>query len=263
MINLYKEILPVLERTFSILESKIDKPKFIKRGSYKVFRYADKSVEAAIIQKLARIISGLNASLFLLKGGFVQELGVLFRTLDEFNEDIIFLCQAMQIGQVAEFHQKYLDSFYKEELDQPDNAFESTQKKYPTPRKKIQAAISNIPESELNPSDHKEVLRTVSQAYSGYVHGASCHILEMYGGNPPHYHISGMLGTPRIVESIRDAWNYFYRGLLSVMFAAKAFKENDLVKELYVFRDYIEKKFGKTDWEKPEKIMKKIKRKKT
>jgi hypothetical protein len=262
MINLYKEILPVLERAFSILESKIKKPTFIKRGSYHVFRYADKSVEAAIIQKLARIISGLNASLSLLSGGFVQELGALFRTLDEFNEDIIFLCQVIQSSQVSEFHQKHLDSFYKEELDQPDNAFESTQKRHPTPRKKIQAAISNMPESELNPSDHKKVLRTISKAYSGYVHGASCHIMEMYGGNPPHYHISGMLGTPRIVESIKDSWNYFYRGLLSVMFAAKAFKEDDLLKELSVFRDYVEKKSGKTEWEKPEKIMKEIKRKK-
>jgi hypothetical protein len=263
MINLYKEILPVLERAFYILENKIDKPTFIKRGSYHVFRYSDQSIEAAIIQKLARIVSGLNASLSLLSGGFVQESGALFRTLDEFNEDIIFLCQAMQSGQVSELHKKYLDSFYQEELDQPDNAIESTQKRPTTPRKKIQAAISNMPESELNPSDHKEVLRTISQAYSGYVHGASCHIMEMYGGNPPHYHISGMLGTPRIVESIKDAWNYFYRGLLSVMSAAMAFKEDDLLKELYVFRDYVEKKSGKTEWKKPEKKMKEIKRKKT
>lgn len=263
MINLYKEILIVLERAFYILENKIDKPTFIKRGSYHVFRYADQSIESAIIQKLARIVSGLNASLSLLSGGFVQELGALFRTLDEFNEDIIFLCQAIQSGKVSELHKKYLDSFYQEEFDKPDNATESTQKRPTVPRKKIQAAISNMPESELNPSDHKEVLRTISQAYSGYVHGASCHIMEMYGGNTPHYHISGMLGTPRVVASIKDAWNYFYRGLLSVMFVAKAFKENDLLKELYIFRDYVENKSGKTERDKPEKKMKEIKRKKT
>lgn len=196
-----------------------------------------------------------------LSGGFVQELGALFRTLDEFNEDIIFLCRAMQSDEVSEQHKKYLDSFYQEEFDQPDNAIESAQKRPTIPRKKIQAAISNMPESGLNPSDHKEVLRTISQGYSGYVHGASSHIMEMYGGNPPNYHISGMLGTPRIVESIKDAWNYFYRGLLSVMFVAKAFRQDDLLKELYAFRDYVEKKSGQTDWKEPEKKMKEIKKK--
>ena len=117
MINLYIETLSVLQRAFARIESKIDKPAFVKRGSYHVFRYEKQSIEAAVIQKLARVISGLHASLLLLSGGFVQELGVIFRTLDEFNEDILFLCQAIRTGKVTELHRKYLDIFYQEEFD--------------------------------------------------------------------------------------------------------------------------------------------------
>jgi len=98
MIKLYIETLPVLQRAFALLESKIETPAFGKRGTYYVFRYEKQSIEAAVIQKLARVISGLHASLLLLQGGFVQELGVIFRTLDEFNEDMVFLCQAIRAG---------------------------------------------------------------------------------------------------------------------------------------------------------------------
>lgn len=262
MIKLYFETLPVLHSAFARLESKIEKPTFIKRGTYHVFRYEKQSIEAAVIQKLARVISGLHASLILLRGGFVQELGVIFRTLDEFNEDILFLCQAIQTGEVTDLHRKYLESFYQEEFDEPDNPFLSEQKRATIPRKKIHAAIANIPENEMNPSDGKELHRTLSQAYSGYIHGASVHIMDIYGGNPPQYHLSGMLNTPRIKTSIDDAWNYFYRSLISVMMVAFSFHEQELLQELYSFRHYFEKQSGRTEWESPEKMIKKIKTKK-
>jgi hypothetical protein len=261
MIKLYIETLPVLQRAFALLESKIEKPAFVSRGSYKVFRYKKQSIEAAVIQKLARIISGLHASLMLLSGGFVQELGVIFRTMDEFNEDILFLCQAIRTGEVTELHRKYLEDFYQEEFDEPDNPFLSEQKRSTIPRRKIHAAIANIPETTLNPSDGKELYRTLSQAYSGYIHGASVHIMDMYGGNPPRFHVAGMLNTPRIKESTADLWNYFYRGLISTMIVALSFKENELLKKLYSFRDYFEKKSGKTTWDKPEAKIKNLKNK--
>lgn len=263
MIALYNETLPVLQYAFARLESKIEKPVFVKLGTSHVFRYEKQSLEATVIQKLARVISGLHTSLCLLDGGFAQELGGIFRTLDEFNEDILFLCQAIRTGDVTELHQQYLASFYQEEFDEPDNPFLSKQKRPTILRKNIHAAIAKTPENEINRSDSQELNRTRSQAYSGYIHGASGHIMEMYGGSPPRFHLSGMLNTPRIKASIRDAWNYFYRGLISVMIAANAFHEQELLQELSSFFQYFEKQSDQTEWESPEKMIKKIKKKKT
>jgi hypothetical protein len=57
--------------------------------------------------------------------------------------------------------------------------------------------------------------------------------MDMVGGNPPRFHLEGMQGTRRIPEHARDAWNYFYRGLLAVTAVAKAFGDADLVHWLY------------------------------
>lgn len=263
MIELYIETLPVLQRAFAILESKIEKPVLVKPGTPHAFRYEKQSLEAAVIQKLARVISGLHASLCLLDGGFSQELGGIFRTLDEFNEDILFLCQAIRTGDVTKLHQQYLDFFYQEEFDEPNDPFLSKQKRPTIPRKNIHAAIAKIPENEINRSDSQELNRTLSQAYSGYIHGASGHIMEMYGGNPPRFHLSGMLNTPRLEASIQDAWNYFHRGLGSTMIIAIAFGEQELLQELLSFCQYFEKQSDQTEWESPEKMVKKIKMRKT
>lgn len=262
MINLFIEIANVIERAFRQIEDTVPPPAFVTRGSYQVFRYENETAEVAVVQKCARLVSGLNASLLLLRTGYVQELGALFRMLDEFSEDILFLCQAIRAGETTELHKKYLKLFYQEELDNPDNAFLSTQNRPTIPRKKIHAAISRIPEQELNPSDNQELHRTLSQAYSGYVHAASTHVMEMYGGNPPRFHVLGMIGTPRIAEFTKNTWDYFYRGLIAIMMVALTFKQESLLHQLYKFRSYVEEQSLRTEWEHPEALVKKMKTKK-
>jgi len=241
-------------------------PSAIMLGRGWVLRYEKKfqCLELAIVQKLARYISGLNASLLLLESGYTQELGAIFRTLDEFQEDIIFLALPV-VGSIdiTEIHNKYLEQFFQEEFDNPDNAILSTQKRDPIPRKKIWAVIASSGQSGLNPHDQREVARTISQTYSGYVHGASCHICEMIGGNPLHYFLSGMAGTPRQTEFAYNYWDYAYRGLISVVFAANALGESELVDRGYKFIEYFEKITGDTGSGDPEKLIKRVKRKKS
>ena len=96
----------------------------------------------------------------------------------------------------------------------------------------------------MNPSDAIELSRTVSKAYSGYVHAAAPHIMEMYGGEPPKFHLAGMRGTSRIKEHAADLWNYFFRGLLAFLGAAYAFQDTELAERLENFRDRFESESG-------------------
>ena len=255
-------MLDRMEEAFHRLSSMIDPPEFVARGSYHVFRYKNETAEAAVIQKLARLISGLRATLVLIRSGYVQEVGALCRMLDELNEDIVFLCQAIKEDKITDLHQRYLAVFYEEEFDEPDNPLLSPQKRPMIPRAKIQAAVAAIPENALNPSDGQQLYRTLHRANSGYVHAASGHILEMYGGSPPRYHLSGMLSTPRIPEFTRHLWHFFYRGFVSLMFCAVAFRNRVLVDELYAFRDQFERASGKTQWDDPNELVRRAKNRK-
>ncbi len=69
--------------------------------------------------------------------------------------------------------------------------------------------------------------------------------MDMCGGDPPRFHLSGMSGTVRINEYADDAWNYFYRSLLSVMAVAKAFGDKELVDALYQYKAKFEEESGK------------------
>lgn len=110
------DAVAVMENAFMRLESAIERPIPVTYRDSFVFRYANKGIYEALIQKLARNISGLNAVSVLLANGFVQEAGVIFRTLDEIQEDILFLATSDTCVAKTEKHQKYLDAFYADSV---------------------------------------------------------------------------------------------------------------------------------------------------
>lgn len=225
----YDQTLTYMETSHAILAGRVQAPREVRLGKDgSVLRYARKGIHEALIQKLARVVSGLHAARLLTKHGFFQEQAALQRMIDELNEDILFLAHGVIFDKPTDLHREYLAAFYKEEFDNPDSAMESTQKRPMVPRKKIRAYISRVAGPPLDVSSTVEALRTVQKAYSGYVHGASPHIMELYFGSPPRWHLRGMLRTHRADDHRSDLWNVFYRGIVSFAFTAKAFGDEEL-----------------------------------
>lgn len=228
MDEMYDQTLQIMEKCQGGLAARVHQPTAVAYGDGYVFRYHEHDVHQALIQKLARVISGLHAARLLLARGFLQEQGAMQRMLDEFNEDILFLAYSVISGDTTELHREYLAAFFQEEFDNPASAIESTQKRPMVRRQKIRAYLARIQGAGLDPSRGAEAMRTVDKTYSGFVHGASPHIMEMYYGGPPHFHVRGMLGTARANEHREDLWNCFYRSIGSFVCSTKAFGDEVL-----------------------------------
>ena len=227
MDKIYEQVLKNLEATVHRLAKHVPAPQRIRTNNSFGFRHVEKSLHQAIVQKLARMVSTLYATRLLLNHGFVQDVGALKRILDEIQEDILFLLSGIE--NQSPLHREFLDAFFEEEFD-ADTALESTQKRPMIPRKRIRAhnarVISSIPNSPFDPSRTTEILRTIDKAYSGYVHAASPQIMELYGGNPPLFHMSGMLETPLAKTHREDFWNYICRSIYAFGIVAKAFGDD-------------------------------------
>ena len=89
------------------------------------------------------------------------------------------------------------------------------------PRKKIRSYITRILSDGRHDEKSVNAGENISTVFSGYVHASSENIMDMYGGDPSHFHLKGMQETSRMSDHTYDAWNYFYRGLLSTTLVAK------------------------------------------
>ncbi len=233
--DLYNQTLANMESTINLLAERVPKPVLVPREDGFVYRYIEKSLHQALVQKSARIVSGLHAAKHLMNHGFVQEQAVLQRMLDETREDATFLAYSIIFNEKTPLHQKYLDAFFEEEHDE-NIALASTKKRHEPPRrKKIHAYIARMNAETIDPSRSTEAFRTLHKTYSGYVHASSPYIMEMYGGNPTKFHVSGMGGTQFHREHRADLWNHFYRSICTFCFIAKAFGDDVLFKKIHQY----------------------------
>ena len=230
---MYEHILVNMEMVVNELASRVAQPQFKDIKNLRAYRHVEKTVDQAIIQKLARMVSTLEAARLLANNGFAQEQASLQRVLDEIQEDVWFLALGIIYG-LEPLHQRFLDAFFEEEFD-ADNALASTQKRPMIPRQKIQVYLARAKESPMDPSSGKEVYRTISKIYSGYIHAASVQIMDMYSGDPPLFHMRGMKGT-RIHKVYKEQLrHYFNRGTCALAIAVKAFGDDKLLKKSIVF----------------------------
>lgn len=244
--HLYESALANMQRTVHGLAVRVPPPQKVPFKDSFVFRHVEKLPEQALVQKLARLVTTLQAATILMQRGFVQEQGALQRIIHEIHEDITFLAYGLVFNDMTLLHKEYLDAFFQEEFD-TDDPIESTQKRPMVRRSKIQAYIANKEGSSLDPSRAIALSKTLTKTYSGFVHAASPQIMDMYGGNPPHFHVEGMLGTRRHAEYRMDLWNYYYRSILAFGIAAKAFGDQELFDHIHDFTVKFEEAAKKSD----------------
>lgn len=234
--QVYEQVLVFMEKCVTALNEQVPPPR-PRRIPFKesfVFRHVEKTPRQAIVQKLARMVSTLRAAYLLLNHGFVQEQGTLERVLDEIQEDVCFLGYGIIFGDLNDsLHKTYLDAFFQEEFDF-ENPMNPTQRRPMVPRKKVRAYVARKDQEAagLEPTEGVCLSRILSKTYSGYVHAASPQIMDMYGGSSPRFHMKGMRGTKIHRMHKEEIWNYFYRGLTTLSFAAKAFSNSDLRGEI-------------------------------
>jgi len=198
---------------------KIAPPIFADIGGIKAWRYQKTSESLACYLKGVKLISTLNASMVLLRAGYTQEIGALCRMADDFCNEIFYLLTPQDGDKFSKDQLQFLTDFFQEEFDKPKDPLGSTQKRANVPARKIHATFGKLAASELNQSDAQELLRSTHQAFSGYVHGAYPHIMEMFGGVHPH--LNGMSGTPRVDEWRGQLIGYVHRAVMVSVFVVR------------------------------------------
>jgi len=153
-----------------------------------------------------------------LSEGHVYEQGVLQRVIADACEDVMFLALPSFGGNSTPRHATFLEEFWAEEFGDASKTSETQRSRAMPPRDKIRAYVAGFGE---DPSTGNKVAKSIFKAYSGYVHSAAPHVMEIYHPKRIGFSVTGMRGTPRMDEYGHDLWNYIYRAGLGFRAVAK------------------------------------------
>ena len=240
MKTLYYETLAWMDQRIIEFFSQVPEPRPIYKERGSDLRFVEQTTQQAIIQKLVRIVSGMRASNLLLKTGFIQEQAALSRIVNELQDDVCFLSIAsLQTPAPAILHQ-YLKSFYAEEETSGQwRAKNRISGRNQVPRRKILKFISDH-SGPVQEGTSPDSALAVSYAFSGYVHGASPHIMEMFDQSNNCFRTDAWPESPFRQHHEHDIWNYYYRGIISFALAAKSFGNDRAMDESLAFKNHFE-----------------------
>lgn len=213
-----EHVLARLRLVVQTLGEAFPPPTFVplgKTGTKFGFRHSehDRTAPLAAYCKAVNICSFLGAVAALLRSGHLHEAYALCRVIDEQGEDILFL--TLRGTQTSSYREEFLKSFYQEEFADVDDPLSTTDRPQVS-RKKIRAAIFSKGTGLIDPSTAVAAARSITSAASGYVHGAYVHIMDLYGGDPPHFHTGGLVNSPRMGEALRYVPSFFFRAGVAI-----------------------------------------------
>lgn len=221
----YQKLLKRMEAVLRDFEGAVDRPVVLDAGTRgKMHRLPRRDINHAIFLKLVAMLSALSAAHILMRHGHVMEQAAIERIADEAGEDVLFLTLAVIKGE-TDLHARFLSAFWAEEFEDFDDVMGSHNSREMIPRQKIRAYIHGFHPND--PSTANQAARIIAKTYSGFVHLAAPHIMEVYKPDAGTFSVTGMLGTPRAREYVDDFWNYVYRGGIAFVAAAKAFDSDE------------------------------------
>ncbi|MEQ1935638.1 MAG: hypothetical protein ABL962_17410 [Fimbriimonadaceae bacterium] len=231
-----------IHRSVSYLQGYFPNPELVEVHGAETWRHKEKTALLASYLKCVRIAGTLNACLALLQVGHVQEVYALCRGVEEAGEDITFLAISKPHDKSVPKNQaRLVAEFFQEEFVADSvKRFLVSSKRDRVPRKTIHAAMARSTVSH-DPNRLQVAISTVHRTFSGFVHGAYGHIMDMFNGQ--QYRMKGLVGTPRILECEELLASYVYRAIAAVRVVTRQLGDEEIDTRLKSFGVLLEKEF--------------------
>lgn len=171
------------------------------------FRFGRPTWKHFCLLKSVRAVSGLNACFALLPGGFSQEIAVLLRTIVECTTHIEYVLASLKAGTLEkpamDYVERYFQDFRRNEVSDFLRPKLRQGEVHKTVGSETDQLISQTDRSnEFQSVDSAKLLSNVYLTYSNYVHSRYPEVMDLYEGQPGHFHLGGMAGTSKDEENI-------------------------------------------------------------
>ena len=204
----FRSEVRIQEEVVDLIASSVDAPFMYHSGkTHYGFRYAKPGPKHFCLLKAARAVSGLNATISLIEDGYSQETAVIIRTIVECTSHIEFILSGYDGTKLDKQQRNYVDQYFKDYRRDSSSDFLRPRVR----QGDVHEVVGSLLDEQVKKSPSRsafediegsKLMSNIYLTYSNYVHSRYPEVMDMFGGNPPHFHMRGMSGTPKDDENI-------------------------------------------------------------
>lgn len=171
-----------------------------------------------------------------------RKIGVLIRTLIECTTHIEYVLSARNAAGTLESEaEKYVQAYFADFARNGVADFKRAQVRQNSVHKRLGESLKSTAEDSYrgNPDVKLEQLYSnVYLTFSNYVHSKYPEVMDLYGGEPEHFHLHGMRGTPKDSENLETIEAFVTTVSLSLRFVCIHLKLRHLIDADPVLTDW-------------------------
>ena len=206
----FRQALDHMDRTIDYFRPLLSDPRVKGIGDGNIVRFSKEDSQHAIVLKLVQLTSNLRAGWLLINHGFVYEWSVMQRLLDETIENILFLLYKNQADNQSTLHERFLQEFYTEDID--DEGDLQGGRIDSLPRGEIRRFVSGVHKDISRRGRtgmlllNQEILQGLYRYGSGYIHGRATAIMTLYDLKRNLFRTDGLDDAKSLGIARKDFW---------------------------------------------------------
>ncbi|MGO9681073.1 MAG: hypothetical protein ACLPTZ_00390 [Beijerinckiaceae bacterium] len=205
-LSAFEEQLDPLARVVRLFSASLDPPVLVDDREGRVYRYRAPDIRHFCLLKAVVTLSALNASLVLARHGYIFQVFVLLRTVFECASQIEYVLDPSEDDDHRVDVERYVSGYFADSDRDPAAATETAAQ---VRQKKVHTVIGKTLDHVMEQSGETEGRKpgadayfAVYRAFSNFVHGKYPESIDLYGGRPGWFHMTGMSGTPKDDEML-------------------------------------------------------------
>jgi hypothetical protein len=153
--------------------------------------FREQTERALVVGKAVRMLSGIRAALILADLGCVAECGTILRTVSDFSNEVISICEGCAKGVPTEAQRRFVRQYFAPIPTTPEEYEEQERERWVTRDDLIAAHVRWATETGGDAARVRKVLRFLAYGYDKFVHGAYITAMELYDGRTGTFMLRG------------------------------------------------------------------------
>ena len=143
------------------------------------WRFREKNERALLVGKAIRMVSGLRAAFMLAELGYIAESGTLLRTVSDFANEVISICEGYAKGSPTSDQKKFVEQYFAPMAIDLDEYEYQSRERWVTRKQMLAGHVRWATEKGENTERARKVLGFLLYGYDKYVHGAYITAMEL------------------------------------------------------------------------------------
>jgi hypothetical protein len=194
-----------------------------------LWKFREETERVVLVCKAVRMVSGIRVAFMLAELGYIAESGTILRTISDFSNEVISVCEGYGKGLPTTDQKKFVEQYFAPMPKDLDDFEKQSRERWVTRKELFAGHVRWATEKGGDPARLRKLLGFLLYGYDKFVHGGYITAMELYNPSTGSFMLRGHESNEKREVNKRAVASKLHEVLTALCCMAGLWKLPDLV----------------------------------